>query len=86
MPCVNADGSLTPVAAKVLGARAALDGDGADDAVARATNLPLYRVRATLRELELAGLIADVDANRVLTPEGRAKLAAATAQAGSLPQ
>lgn len=77
MPCVNSDGSLSPVAAQVLGALASLDAGGTDDTVARAAALPLYRVRATLRELRLAGLIEEVDARRVLTPDGRAKLAAA---------
>ena len=86
MPCVNADGSLSPIAAQVLGALASVGAPGTADAVARAAALPVYRVRSALRELQLAGLVADVDANRVVTPEGRARLAAATAQAGSLPQ
>ncbi|HEX5972679.1 MAG TPA: FaeA/PapI family transcriptional regulator [Gemmatimonadaceae bacterium] len=76
MPCVNADGSLTPVAAQVLGALASVPAPATTDAVANAAELPLYRVRSTLRELQLAGLVAEVDANRVLTPEGRARLAA----------
>jgi hypothetical protein len=77
MPCVNSDGSLTPIAAQVLGALASVEAPGTTDAVARAAALPVYRVRSTLRELQLAGLVAEVDANRILTPEGRAKLAAA---------
>ena len=76
MPCVNADGSLTVVAAQVLGALASVEAPGTVDAVARAVALPVYRVRSTLRELQLAGLVAEVDATRVLTPEGRARLAA----------
>jgi hypothetical protein len=83
MPCVNADGSLTPVAAQVLGALAAVGAPGGPDTVARAAALPLYRVRSTLRELQLAGLIEEVDGNRVLTPDGRARLGA-TAPAGGL--
>lgn len=79
MPCVNADGSLTPVAAQVLGAVAAVETPVADDAVARATALPLYRVRAALRELQLAGLIEQVEGKRVLTPEGSTKLAGVAA-------
>lgn len=75
MPCVNADGSLTPVAAQVLGAVAAVETPGADEAVARAAALPLYRVRAAMRELQLAGLIEEVEGKRVITPEGSVKLA-----------
>ena len=81
MACVNADGSLNPVAAQVLGAVAAVDASGADDVVARAAALPLYRVRAALRELQIAGLVEDADGKRVLTPEGSIKLAAVAAPA-----
>jgi hypothetical protein len=81
MPCVNSDGSLTPVAAHVLGAIAAVEAPGADDAVARVAALPLYRVRSTLRELQLAGLIEEAEGKRVLTPEGSTKLAAVAAPA-----
>jgi ribosomal protein S19E (S16A) len=81
MPCVNADGSLTPVAAQVLGALAAVDASGAEDAVARAAALPLYRVRSTLRELQLAGLIEEAGGKRVLTPEGSTMLASVAAPA-----
>jgi len=80
MPCVASDGSLTPVAAQVLGALAAPDASGTADAVARAAVLPLYRVRSALRDLEQAGLIEEVGGSRVLTAVGRAKLAAAVAQ------
>ena len=76
MPCVNPDGSLTFIASQVLGALATAEPPGADDAVARAAALPLYRVRSTLRELQLAGLIDEAEGRRVLTREGSAKLAA----------
>jgi hypothetical protein len=81
MPCVNSDGSLTPVAAQVLGALATVEAPGADDVVARAVALPVYRVRATLRELQAAGLIEEVKGRRVLTPEGSVKLAGVAAPA-----
>ena len=79
MACVASDGSLTPVAAQVLGALATVGVPGPLDEVVRAAGLPVYRVRATLRELELAHLIEEVDGNRVLTADGRARLAAAPA-------
>jgi ribosomal protein S19E (S16A) len=81
MPCVNSDGSLTPVAVQVLGALAAVDAAGAEDDVARAAALPVYRVRSTLRELQRAGLIEEAEGKRVLTPEGSTKLAAVAAPA-----
>ena len=78
MACVTSDGSLTPVAAHVLGALASADAPGTAEAIARAAVLPVYRVRAALRELQQAGLIEEIDGTRRLTPSGRAKLTAAT--------
>ena len=80
MPCVSADGSLTPVATQVLGALAAPDASGTAEAVARAAVLPVYRVRGALRELEQAGLIEETGGHKMLTAVGRAKLAAAVAK------
>ena len=77
MACVATDGSLTAVAAQVLGALATAAAPGAEDVVAGAAGLPIYRVRATLRELEREHLVEDVGGVRVLTPAGRAKLDAA---------
>lgn len=53
MACLNSDGSLTVVAAAILDA---LTKAGEPEAVAAATGLPLYRVRAGLRELVQAGV------------------------------
>lgn len=57
MGCVNADGSLTPVALQVLRALSTLGAGATADAVARATGLPPYRARASLRELQAAGFV-----------------------------
>ena len=54
MACLNSDGSLTVVASAVLGALASVS---EPDAVASAAGLPLYRVRAALRELAEAGFV-----------------------------
>jgi DNA-binding IclR family transcriptional regulator len=76
MGCVNADGSLTPVALQILRALSALPGGGDAESVAHATGRPLYRARASLRELEAAGFVAlDRGAHR-LTNAGRARLGA----------
>lgn len=57
MPCVNADGTLTEVAERVL--RAAASRGVVNDAdVAALAGVPLYRARASLRELGAAGLVA----------------------------
>ena len=58
MACLAADGSLTESGRRMLDAVA--DGATAED-VARATALPLYRVRAGLRELAAAGLVRERD-------------------------
>lgn len=79
MPCVTSDGSLTPVAAQVLAALAAVGAPGAADAVARAAVLPVYRVRSALRELQQAGLIKEADGGLVLSATGREKLALVSA-------
>lgn len=55
MPCLNPDGTLTRFAHGVLSHLAAAPAGIA--AIARATALPLYRLRATVRETAAAGLI-----------------------------
>ena len=79
MGCVNPDGSLTPVALQMLRALAALPDGGDAESVAHATGRPLYRARASLRELEASGFVTlDRGAHR-LTSAGRAKLGTAPA-------
>ncbi|HET9011332.1 MAG TPA: hypothetical protein VFN38_05920 [Gemmatimonadaceae bacterium] len=75
MACVNPDGSLTPVAEKVLRALAASTVAETAQAVALATGLPIYRVRASLRELEDAGLLTGEPGPRRVSAAGLAKLA-----------
>lgn len=76
MPCINADGSLTVVGELVLGSAHA--GDLDPGSAARAAGVPLYRARASLRELAAAGLIAADDGTRYrITPAGEALLRSA---------
>ena len=74
MPCLDADGAPTAVAARLLEALA----DGRPrtvQEVAAVAELPLYRVRSGLRELAEAALVApDGDAFR-LAERGRSLLA-----------
>ena len=83
MGCVNPDGSLTPVALQMLRALSALPDGGDAESVAMATGRPLYRARASLRELEAAGFVMlDRGAHRV-TSAGRAKIGATPAIAST---
>jgi DNA-binding IclR family transcriptional regulator len=77
MACVNPDGTLSTVAARVLERVAA----GADERdIAASAGVPVYRVRASLRELVQAGLLSQADGAWTVTEAGRA--AAARAGAG----
>jgi DNA-binding IclR family transcriptional regulator len=63
MACLNPDGTLTAVARRVL---TALEPPAADQEVAQRADLPLYRVRASLREMGTAKLVAtDGDSFRI---------------------
>ena len=48
MACINADGSLTPIARKVL---TALQSPGTAIEISERSGVPLYRVRSSFREL-----------------------------------
>lgn len=71
MACVNADGSLTPVAHKVLSAmlepRVALE-------IQQIAGIPLYRVRASLRELMGLGFVTQTDEQYQITESGKERL------------
>ena len=75
MACVDDRGTLTPIAAAIL---RALGAEGATPAaVARASGLPLYRVRAGLRELADAGFAREGEGGAFTASEsGVARLAA----------
>ncbi len=54
MACINPDGTLSVVARNLL---LLLETPHTAEASARALGLPLFRIRATVRELSRAGLI-----------------------------
>ncbi|MDZ7598986.1 MAG: hypothetical protein U5J82_12005 [Desulfobacterales bacterium] len=54
MACIDADGNLTRTAELIL---LALRTPAGAEAAAAGTDLPLFRVRAALRELERGGLL-----------------------------
>ncbi len=64
MACLNPDGTLTPSARTIL---AALQTASQPEEVARLSGLPLFRIRASLRELVAVGLGADQHGHYTLT-------------------
>jgi predicted transcriptional regulator len=71
MACINPDGTLTPTAQAVIStlktSRSAVD-------IGQVTNLPVYRIRSTIRELIEAGLVLEMDGNYQLTESGMKRL------------
>lgn len=71
MACINPDGTLTPTAQAVIYTlktpRSAVD-------IGQVTNLPVYRIRSTIRELIEAGLVLETDGNYQLTESGMKRL------------
>lgn len=71
MACINSDGSLTIVARDVL---EALDQPRAIEEIRDIARQPVYRVRASLREMGELGLIVKTDDRYSITEVGRVKL------------
>lgn len=71
MACINSDGSLSGAAKKVLGA---MQSPTRLEDVSESTMLPLYRIRASVRELIEAGLAEEKDGLYVITLNGQARL------------
>lgn len=72
MACITSEGTLTAMARRVL---ETLAEPRTAEHVAASTDVALFRIRASLRELEAAGLLAANDGRYHLTAAGRAKLA-----------
>ncbi len=64
MACINPDGTLTPTAKAVI---SALKIHSSAQEIGQETGLPIYRIRATIRELIEAGLVLETDGNYQLT-------------------
>ena len=71
MACVNSDGTLTLVARDVL---KTLDKPRSVEEIGKIARQPIYRVRASLREMGELGLVADEDDRYIMTETGRAML------------
>lgn len=71
MACVNNDGSITPTAKALLnGLASPLE----PEEIASKIGAPLFRVRASLRELRDAGFVEESSGKYSVTAAGRAKL------------
>ena len=70
MACIRPDGKPTESGTKML--RALKSGLGAAEEIAKATGLPLFRVRSGLRELTQAGLIVERAGKYEITDKGTA--------------
>ncbi|MFD2263334.1 hypothetical protein ACFSM5_10585 [Lacibacterium aquatile] len=69
MACLNPDGTLTRIARAVL---TAVEAGAEDEAtLAQTASLPLWRLRASLREIGAAGLIRAEGKGHILTAKGR---------------
>ena len=74
MACIDANGNVTRTAELIL---LALRSPADAEAVAAETDLPLFRVRGAIRELERAGLLAAAGDRRYqITDRGVRKLEA----------
>jgi predicted transcriptional regulator len=71
MACINPDGTLSPSAKAVL---AILDKPSTADEISAKLNQPLFKVRASLREMAGAGLIKTEGDKYIITETGRGKV------------
>lgn len=67
MACINPDGTLTPTAKSVI---IALKKKRTPFELAQVTNLPIYRIRSTIRELIKAGLVLETNGKFQITENG----------------
>ena len=73
MACVNGQGELSESARRML---TVMEHPATPEDVAARAELPLFRVRAGLREMAEAGLVELKDGSYIATQQGRALLPA----------
>jgi predicted transcriptional regulator len=71
MACINPDGTLTPIAQKVL---TAMTSSGNLAEISQTAGIPFYRVRSSIRELSDMGLIDEDNGFYKLTDNGKVRL------------
>ena len=72
MACINVDGTLVASARRLL--LTMLEPTTVEEAARRA-ELPIFRVRASMREFLEAGFVSEANGAYALTAAGRARLA-----------
>ena len=73
MSCINADGTLTKTAEKVM---SAMGTPSKDAEIAARISFPVFLVRSSLRQLVELGLVSESGGQYALTELGRQKLRA----------
>ena len=68
MPCINPDGTLTFAARDVL---RSLDEPRTEAQIQKVARQPVYKVRSSLREMEVLGWVSAGDDRYALTEAGR---------------
>ncbi|MDY6985344.1 MAG: hypothetical protein SVE93_02930 [Candidatus Thermoplasmatota archaeon] len=71
MPCVLPDGSVAPVAKRILAT--ALQ-EKSEEEISKLTGIPVYRVRSSIRELLDAGFIEEKGGKYLTTEKGKEKI------------
>ncbi|MFD2639075.1 winged helix-turn-helix domain-containing protein [Piscibacillus salipiscarius] len=72
MPCGKNETTLAPSQIELF--LTAIENSGNVDQIREKVNLPVFKVRSALRELEGAGYIEEVNEEYVLTDKGMASL------------
>jgi len=71
MACINEDGTLTPSAKTVI---TTLSSPITLEEVAKFTQLPLFRIRSSIREMLETGLVEEKEGKYVATGSARAEV------------
>jgi predicted methyltransferase len=71
MACINSDGTLTPIAKKVL---SVLEPPSSVINISQRSGVPLYRVRASVRELADLGMLEEKGDKFYITNKGKSLL------------
>jgi len=71
MACINPDGTLTSSAKKIL---SALSSPATLEKVAKSTELPLFRIKSSIREMLEAGLVKEEEGKYLITKLGQEKI------------
>ncbi len=72
MACVNADGTLTGTARRILNVLIVEEKN--TDKIAADAGLPMFKVRSLVREMVQSGVIEELDDGYLISDKGRQKL------------